>query len=824
MVEPYIAAAADYFALGWSPIPLPHHEKSPVPDGFTGVAGKYVDEKQLRAWLGKPGKPGRANAGRLNYPPGNIALRLQDDIIGIDVDAHGEKAGEATLAAAEEEWGPLPATVLSTSRTDGISGIRLFRIPPGLAWPGQLPQGGGVELVRWDHRYVIVAPSVHDKTGLVYFWYREVVDEASGTLRPVLMEGEIPEPPELPELPTEWVTGLTSGQKWEARGSNETMTGPELNAWLDERNAPGVLCSHMRNMQTRWSVQVQKGGADGGAHDETRDAVWGALNDAKAGHCGIIKVLAHLKKVFLAAVAGRRADEGAARSEWARIVIGGGRYVTADENEPEVEDPCEALTGSSFGSEVEGSGLINSHNEIPELNQFGNSARLLRVMEGRARWVDGLKSWVIWDGMRWRPDADGQIDRWATKAINQILEDGARVASSADNLKAFKSWHKASSKMSEVTGAIAHARRRKGITVPLEQFDADPMLLGCANGTLVLSREGVTLRAVRPEDYLTHNTGTAYVEGARHPLWDDYLERFQPDPEVREWLQKLVGYSLFGHNAEQLLIVGLGLTGSGKTTFTEGLLKALGGYAGPLDASVLRASGDDKPRPDILKIMAKRFVIAEELSEFQHLHVDQAKRLTGAGTLSARGMNSNTFVERRGAFTPWLMTNEVPTIEGADAALRNRVLVVPFDVQQVRSRESSRIREEIIAEGSQAILAWAVEGWVKYATSAADAGLRSIPAGALEANGKFASGMSEFHTFLSQCCDQGEDFSEVPIRLFEAYENWCAENSIAERERLSLTKFGRRVDAMGYHRERVRADGKQVWMRRGLRLVVRLGT
>jgi P4 family phage/plasmid primase-like protien len=360
------------------------------------------------------------------------------------------------------------------------------------------------------------------------------------------------------------------------------------------------------------------------------------------------------------------------------------------------------------------------------------------------------------------------------------------------------------------------AASRKGITKSALDFDSHPGYIGCANGTLELTPDGVKLKPLTEEHYLTLNTGIEYQPDATHTLWTDYLERFLPDEEVRAWLQALVGYSLFGDNAEQIMLVGQGLTGTGKTTLTEGLFAALGGYAGPMEASLLRANADDKARPDILKAMPRRIIIAEELSEFQHLHVDQVKRLTGAGTLSARGMAVNVFVERQPAFTPFIMTNATPTIEGADSALLNRTLVVPFDVQVPRNRNAGSVRRRIVAEAREAILAWAVEGWKRYAEDSVD--LRSVPAGALAAQLRFSSGMSDFHQFLADFCDIAPGYSVGPTALYGAYEEWCSQNGVDDRDKLSPIKFGKRMNAMGTEVRKEWDGEKQVWRRQGIAL------
>lgn len=79
----------------------------------------------------------------------------------------------------------------STSRGDGVSGIRLFRVPAGRAWRDL---GPGVETIHAGWRYVVAAPSVHPE-GREYRWL-----DADGN--------RIDNPPRfdtLPELPAAWV-------------------------------------------------------------------------------------------------------------------------------------------------------------------------------------------------------------------------------------------------------------------------------------------------------------------------------------------------------------------------------------------------------------------------------------------------------------------------------------------------------------------------------------------------------------------------------------------------------------------------------------------
>lgn len=867
MSTPYTLAARAYFESGWSPIPLPHEQKFPVPDQFpagtkqmfTGAPGVYVTEEHLSHWLSKKG---RANAGKLSYAPSNIAIRLPEWVIGVDVDAYGGKAGGKTLETAELEWGALPPTWVSSSKDDGISGIRWFRIPPGLAWPGELPQGKGVELIRWDHRFAIVAPSIHDKTKAEYKWYHEE-QQPDGSYAMRESEDEFPDCPPSPEeilprgefdgtwiegdgefpwLPKEWVEGLTGGQRFEARAVDEEIGEDEVRRWIADRPDPENPCSHTRKQLTQWTVKLQRGADDGGAHQEAVDCIWAALSDARQGHRGLGWLLTKLRNVFLQAVKDRRPDEGSARKEWARAVLRGANKVMNDGNEPEEEDPCEALSSGLGSNSQEPSrsgsgkkskktskrssdGSVGSADIETELNDLGNANRLVRVMAGRARWVEAWQAWLVWDEEegRWKEDTEGQVERWAVKAAMQIEEEAAYLANGENGealVKAFMAHRKASLKVGSLRAMQEMAKDRKGIRVLADEIDAQPRLLGTRDGVISLGNDSAQQRNGEwaRDKFITMRTAVPYKAGAANssPMWNEFLERFQPDEEVRDWLQRIVGYSLLGYNPDRLLIVMHGKTSTGKSTFAEAIRTVLGDYGGPMTASVLRDNPDDRPRPDLLAAFSRRVIVAEELSAAQHLHADQMKRITGGTAITARGMRSNIYIVRQPAFTPWIATNEVPTIEGADKALLRRVIVVPWTVQIPRDEEDTFYFERLMEEAAEAVLAWAVEGYDKWLKAPK---LSALPAGALAAAGEFAEGVNDLGAWMAARLDTGDGYHELPSRLYEDYVIWCEENGIPERDRLKLTMFGRRLNGLGLEKVKKTVNGKQIWVRTGARIV-----
>jgi Zierdtviridae DNA primase len=807
---PYAASASGYWKYGWTPLPLPPKQKTFPPNDWTGAAkehsNEYPSQDQIARWIAKLGN-------------GNVCIRLPEDVIGIDVDMYEGKAGRATLAAAEGAWGALPPTWYSSSRDDG-SGIRLFRIPRGLSWPGKLPQGGGVEIVRWDHRYVVCAPSIHPDTGGRYEWF---TPEGEGTNS---SDGwEFPEPGELPDLPDEWVSGLTSGKPWQSRTESD-MTAEEVTDWLKQRG-DGEMCEVMDRTLALHLNKLRKSGGDGGAHDAMNDGVWALIGDSAAGHSGIRKALERMQMAFKEAVKDRR-SASERRSEWRRSLEDGVRKVAA-EGEPEEEDICAYTATTHEGRRRRGRAGGSAELDYTR-DDAGNGRRFALRYRDNVRYVEALGGWHIWDSTegRWALDLDGEITRMALATV-AAMEEEAEFIEDPKAKAAFRSFVRSSSNVARRKAMVETARDLKGMTAGYRKFNANPRQLVCPNGTIELLDSGVRFRPSIQEDYNTLTTGVKFigVRGAdSSPEWNKFLDRFLPDLEIRTWLQKLAGYSLLGTNPSRLMVIGFGQTSSGKTTFSQALEKAIGEYASVTSMSVFRDNQDERPRADLVEALPKRVVYAEEASQSWHLHPDQIKRLTGGAPVKARLPFAKSYVSLVPAFTPWLFTNHSPTIENADAALWRRIVVVPFDVQISPEEEDPFFEEKLFTPaGCSAILAWFAEGWNLYCADRE--AISTVPAGALEALARFKREVNDTAGFLDDCCDYGEmpEYFLKPAHLYEVYKVWAEEHGIAERNRLNLIMLGKYLSGMGFKRTSTKRypgrEGKPIPVIGGLRLTER---
>lgn len=272
----YGAAARIYRQHGWNGVlPLDPNTKWPPPKGYTGWEGRDPAAKDTLDW-----------AHRRND---NLALRLPQGIMGVDIDVYASKRGDETLAALEQRYGPLPATWSSTSRGLGPSRIHLYRCPEDLVLPGT--PGDSIEFIQYHHRYTVAWPSVVD--GRPYQWYDP---DMAVRERP-------PRPHELAWLPDDW---------HQIRAIRKTTT----------EYTP-------RAVSGDWSTAVGKyhsEGVDalrqaGGRHDAMLPVIMTLIRLDNDGHPGASEALDDLHGRFISAI-GDRSSAKEAEKEWDRMEVG----------------------------------------------------------------------------------------------------------------------------------------------------------------------------------------------------------------------------------------------------------------------------------------------------------------------------------------------------------------------------------------------------------------------------------------------------------------------------------------------------------------------
>lgn len=311
---PYARAAQTYRSAGWhGTLPLGNApgKKSPVPGGWTGHGAPYPSSADVAAWQETHGDR-------------NIGLRMPPGVIGLDVDAYTKdgkrKAGDETLAGLIAQYGPLPATWVSSARP-APSGIRFYRVPSEIDgreinWPGEA--GPFIEIVQPGHRYAVVWPSTNpDADGAPYEWRHE-----SG-LGPVA--GERPRPDELPWLPEAWVRGLALAYDRAEKGS---LGSEALVSWWRKLRHGTPWCPVVHSVWTKAGDELRA--VESARHETARDAVAALVRLGGEGHKGAPDAVTALGAEFAQAVGEARMASG----EWSRLLNGGVQIAAAAEPAP----------------------------------------------------------------------------------------------------------------------------------------------------------------------------------------------------------------------------------------------------------------------------------------------------------------------------------------------------------------------------------------------------------------------------------------------------------------------------------------------------------
>jgi len=776
---PYGRAARLYWRAGFTcPLPLPAGRKDPVPKGYTGHDGALVSVKDLARWERTKGD-------------GNIALHLLGPQVGIDVDAYDGKAGERSLRRAEAELGELPPTYISTARDDGISGIRLFRLPEGVEITkeaehriveafgepvetnGHARQASNIEIIRPDHRYVVVWPSTNpDADGALYRWI-----DPDGTF----LEDEVPDRSRIAELPAAWVRFLCAPSAGsgdvgkvvrEARAKaaktkasagrpqpvdrpvdddddQDMVAAGQGEREYTEREFEGFLKRGLREIRTAPRGQINQTLND--------QAVW-LWHFAPAFIADRELARALIKAQRAAWLAGGGSDDGdytaarktissartAARASWVAVPA-----------DPDMDgpDPIEAAldradeSGRTTQADTDEGGKTLAEDEHVSTKRTGIFFTDARFSEAVAELLrdEGFlfvaeMGWMTWTGTYWLREAkeSGEskaidvVRKWSLRRyrkIEQRLEQAVHddlPDAEVNRLEAIlEAWHAMLSRTRRST-VVADAKPQ--VSVSADVFDAHPDLLNTPSGVVDL-RTG-ELGEHDPGLYFTRITRAPYLGSDHtHETWEKALRAIPED--VRDWVQMFMGQGCTGRlNTEGrlLLLDGGGSNGKGCLT-NEGAVWTLGDYAVVVSENLLLANSNQHPT-EKMALRGARLTLIDETPEARYLDTQRLKKLLDQPILPGARYLFKEEVRLVLQHTMIVMTNHVPAVTEFDHGTWRRLTRLRMPLKFMSTSDmppkaervgNERLADPLIKERLKedpdvqaACLAWLVRGAMKW--------------------------------------------------------------------------------------------------------------
>ena len=407
------------------------------------------------------------------------------------------------------------------------------------------------------------------------------------------------------------------------------------------------------------------------------------------------------------------------------------------------------------------------------LSDTGNGRRLVDVFGAGVRYTTGL-GWFVWKDGYWKPDREDLEVQELAKKIAPIISSEVTRYPESQQTEVIK-WAHQSRSNSRLRGAVDSAKSDPRVEVPVDMWDMDENLLGVLNGVIDL-RTGELLKG-RPDLHITRRAPVAYTRGHRNVRWEEFINfATGGDREYQDWLQRAAGYSITGSNKYDLMFLVYGPAGSGKNTFVEAIVKALGTqqYAWPLDSSIL-AQGDGQANGTDLyhwaQLRGRRVVWVDELPDSERMKENSVKKLTGSSEISARSPGEQPFTFQSQAKL-WISTNHRPII--SDDAMWRRIRPIPFTF--VPEVMDPNLKEYIFdPEGAlPAVLSWAVEGAIKVLNSSNRDALGWC-ARVAEAADVYRKNEDRIGIFLSEETSVSEGTSTAVKSLFGVYRVWSEE-------------------------------------------------
>lgn len=425
----------------------------------------------------------------------------------------------------------------------------------------------------------------------------------------------------------------------------------------------------------------------------------------------------------------------------------------------------------------------------------GNAERLAHLHGSFLRYVLERRRWLEWNGQRWVDGAASVI----TRAINTMrFLHGAADLLTGDDAARAREFARASESAPRLDAMIRLAASHSEVIVKAAQLDADPMLLNVPNGIIDLERGW--LLPHQSEKLLTKLAPVPYAQGAPAPRWKQFLQEVLPDPEVRAFFKRVVGYTLTGSTREQVLFMLLGPGADGKSVAIETVREILGDdYARAADFSTFLEQKRETVRNDLARLAGARLVTGVEMAPKGQLAEGLVKQATGGDKMTARFLYAEHF-EFYPAFKLWLVSNEKPRISGAGPSIWRRIRLIPFEVRIPKERQDPNLREKLRTE-LPGILSWAVEGCLEWQRN----GL-SPPERVVQAGEAYRDEMDMLGGFLSDCCVTTADMSVSVAEVYAAYIGYAQTSGETP---VSKPELGRLLRERGF--EQARTASQRVW-------------
>lgn len=429
------------------------------------------------------------------------------------------------------------------------------------------------------------------------------------------------------------------------------------------------------------------------------------------------------------------------------------------------------------------------------------------------RYVPERRTWFDYQAGTWSADIGGLKAMRRCMELANLLHLYALEIKDEHQRKSYMDY----SKRWQTHGYRVNVLKDAQVHHPISflEFDTDPYIFNCSNGTLHLDTGKFTEHI--SSDLLTKKSSVAYEPSAHSKRWNNFISEIMSNDQERAlFLQKVFGYALSGDTHHECMSILYGATTrNGKGTLCESVLKVFGSYgctSRPETIAQKNSTNSSQPSEDVARLAGIRFVNIAEPGKSLVLNAALVKNMTGNDTINARFLHENSF-DFAPQFKLYINTNYLPVVNDMTVFTSGRVIIIPFERHFDESAQDKGLKHEFMKpEVQSAILNWLLVGYKQLQLH----GLK-MPQSVINATDQYEHDSNKTLLFIEDCLEEGTDYEERTSEVYNRYKSWCIENGqYAE----SMKNFKQSLSAVvEVKRKRPKSGGEKTTMVIGYRLI-----
>jgi len=401
-------------------------------------------------------------------------------------------------------------------------------------------------------------------------------------------------------------------------------------------------------------------------------------------------------------------------------------------------------------------------------NDIGNGNLFADWYKNFARYVPERKKWYVYNGKLWEPDTGNlRVMEMCKKLADQFVVYALSVQDK-NYLEFVMKWQARRNRETILKDAASVYPAK------LADFDKDPFLFNCLNGTLNLNTG--EFKEHSSTDMISKLSGVNYDPSAKCERWERHIQEvMEGDQDKAIYLQKAMGYALTGDTRHECFFVLYGPTSrNGKGVTMETYMALMGDYgstAKPETIAQKHSANGSGPSEDIARLAGARFVNISEPDKSMVLSAALVKTLTGNDKVTARFLHENSF-EFYPQFKIFVNTNYLPRVTDVTVFSSGRVNVIPFEHHFSAEEQDRGLKRKLAEpESLSGILNWCLDG-LKFVQST---GIQPPPS-ILEATAAYQKNNDKLARFIADEMEAGSGYEVKTAEAFERYKEWCITN------------------------------------------------